>query len=760
MSPPDPDQSAQKPAFSWESVVGGDDTGEESTTDDIDATALAPISLTIAPLSLEPLPPVPESPTREESIEPTPPLLGDLHVGLPSIADDEPPIMAPSPPEPLVAPVTPTQTAPPPVAPPAPVEPTPPADAAVPSVPAPAAPPAVSEPVAGGDSYEPTISTTGGGYAPRPPAVPVPDADVDVDDDDDDDDDIQDDAGEREVRISPLDVPDSSPTGAAATVDASTDGGAGAPAVVEQHDATTLIPTTQPSQAASPALPGATPAASPSIPNHQPNQAAGPRLHPNAATVVAEPATLSKKERKKQQKQKQHQLKAANKQSSGRGGFALFFTLLVLVGLIVAAIIFGQPYLFPDDWDAASRPYGEAVEAVSGEPFGEAVAVMRHAEGTYSVAMADELVQGWEEQVPMWRSFGLVDGAVDTAVLRETLDGWTPAFYSPSVGDVFVNDALTPAAVDGAIVAAMAAADLDQRNGWSTGLDDATLDQSALTRAQVIAAAADVAAASSFGPALSERRPDKAEFLPPILSYRVNAPYVFAEVVPSGDLADVAATVALPLSLEPELVAGGTIVAPQQQMDRGFWYTVFAAYTDGPTAYAASNALVEASLASVDRAGTVCSYGTFSGTDVAGTERVTGVLQQWVANAPAEMTAASTVLADGTLQLSTCDPGAAVSAGARFGIASELARWRLVELAAIESVDPVTGTAADRAAAVAQVRESQVAIALMGLPFDTTAADLATAARQLVPPAATAPAEQPGEQVEGSQPEEIVEPAD
>lgn len=773
MSPPDPDQSAQKPAFSWESVVARDDATDDSGTDDLDASALAPISLTIAPLSLEPLPPVPESPTRAETTGETPPVLGDLHVGLslgesktagpavpppadPQVADPVPPAA-----DVAAAPVVPPVPAPAPAPAPLPATddpgPTPAVATGSPSAASTASDPA---PAAGAPVLQPTISETGGGIVPRPPAVPVPEVPTDdaADQTESDVDDAETGAAEAtaadpdgeepagEVRISPLDVPDSSPTGSTPTV--------GAVSGPHSGDVTTVVPTVSNAQGFSPALPGVAPAASPNPTAHQPNQAAGARLHHSAAAVAPAPATLTRKARKKQQKQQQQQLKAARKRSSsGRGGFALFFTLLVLVGLIVAAVIFGRPYLFPDDWDAASKPYGDAVEAVSGEPLAEAVVVTRHAPATYAIAMTDELLEGWDEQVPMWRSFGLVDGAVDTPVLREVLEGWTPAFYSPSTGEIVANDALTPAAVDGAIVAAMAAADLDQRTGWSTVLADASLDSSAFTRAQVIRSATDVAAASSFGAPVSERRPDKAEFLPPILSYRVNAPYVFAEVVPEGELTEVDSITVLPLSREPELVGGETIIEAQQQMDRGFWYIVFASYTDATAAYAASNAIVEASLATVDRAGTTCSYGTFSGSDVAGTERLAGVLAQWVASVPAEMTASTTALADGTLQLTSCDPGAAVSTGARFGTASELARWRLVELVAIEAVDPATGTAADRTAAVVQVRQSQVASALMSLPFDTTPLDLATAARQLVEPAAVLPAE-------ATQPDETAAPAD
>ena len=159
---------------------------------------------------------------------------------------------------------------------------------------------------------------------------------------------------------------------------------------------------------------------------------------------------------------------------------------------------------------------------------------------------------------------------------------------------------------------------------------------------------------------------------------------------------------------------------------------VFAAYNSPSDAYAASNALVQSSLATVDRAGVQCTYATFSGTDVAGTPELANVLQTWAITAPVEMAATTSVLPDGAQQLSSCDPGADFESGARFGVAREIARWRSVELAAIENVDPQAGTPADRALAVQQVRATRAGLPMLELQFDTTYADSARVARGLV----------------------------
>ena len=215
-------------------------------------------------------------------------------------------------------------------------------------------------------------------------------------------------------------------------------------------------------------------------------------------------------------------------------------------------------------------------------------------------------------------------------------------------------------------------------------LNPAALDASALIEAGAVAESRRVSGTTSFGIAVHpDRRIDIAAFLPPVLEYRVNAPLAFAEFAESGNI-DLAGTALLALSRKPEVAADDTMTTTQQQRDRTFWYMVFAAYNSPAEPYAATNALVQTSLATVDRAGVHCTYITFSGTNVADTAQLTNVLQTWASTAPPEMAATTSVLSDGAQQLSSCDPGAGFESGARFGVAREIARLRTVELAASE----------------------------------------------------------------------------
>lgn len=710
MSPPNPDQSPLRSVLSWESVVdpddaeGGDAAPSPSAEEAVAAPdhepepVLEPVSLTIEPLSLEPLPPVPESRPipGSPSVVGDVPVLGGIELDVPPLKLSEAVPAAPAPASSAPA-ATPAPTSTPtPAAAPTSVAAGAPAPVSTPA-PSPARDPEPAPAVAPSPVAAPTAAT------PEPqPATPI-----------------------TSPTEAPAPAPSTAATAEAATTPVQPAAHAPAPSPVAATNAPAVVPFDP--AAALTEVPTFT------LPQHQPNQAAH-RPTPSPFLVDAQ-APLTRAQRKQQKKRRKQQ------QASGAGGVALFFTLLLLVGIVVGAIIFGRPYLFPEKWDVDAKPYGEAVEAALGTEIAEPLIVTRQVESTYNLLMADELLGDWESELPMWRSLGLVRGPVDAPGLRDLVDGWTAAYYSPDTGEIFANDALTPAAVDGAITEAMAAAALDQETGWSRGLDDDDLDGSALIEAQVIDSARTTSAATPFGPAISERRIDVSAFLPPIIEYRIHSPIAFAELVPASaaPLDALADNSVLAASAAPELVPGDVMVTGQQAVGRSFWYMVFAAYTDAPTAYAASNALVESSLSSIDRSGRSCTYGTFSGADAAGTARITDVLQQWVANAPVEMNASSSTHADGTMQLTSCDPGVGFESGARFGVARELTRWRMVELAALELVDPQAGTTEQRVAEIERVRTSMVGLDLLQLPYDTTATETAELARRAASPLAVVP---------------------
>jgi hypothetical protein len=174
-------------------------------------------------------------------------------------------------------------------------------------------------------------------------------------------------------------------------------------------------------------------------------------------------------------------------------------------------------------------------------------------------------------------------------------------------------------------------------------------------------------------------------------------------------------------------------------MDRTFWYLVFGGYLDAPTAYRASESIVESALTVTQRAGATCAYSTFSGGDLLQTDTLRSAMQAWVGLAPPEMSAAFSVGADGSLQMQSCDPGAQAAAPTRLGVARELVGWRSAELATIAGVRAAGGGDAEIAAALERLAASTVGAELAAGPADQSPIEAAAAARAAVEPIVSPP---------------------
>ena len=196
-------------------------------------------------------------------------------------------------------------------------------------------------------------------------------------------------------------------------------------------------------------------------------------------------------------------------------------------------------------------------------------------------------------------------------------------------------------------------------------------------------------------------------------------------------------------ALEPAspatLAAGDVAVGSPVTMDRSFWYLVFAGFLDAPTAYAASESIVESSLTVAERAGTTCAYATFSGGDMIQTPTLRSAMEAWVATVPASMAGAFSVGADGGLQMVSCDPGAQTPPQTRLGAATELIGWRSAELATISGVLAAGGGDAEISAALDRLAASDVGAGLARTAVDQSPAAAAAAAKAAVEPIVTPP---------------------
>ena len=421
-----------------------------------------------------------------------------------------------------------------------------------------------------------------------------------------------------------------------------------------------------------------------------------------------------------------------------RRGFKLVLTLVVLGALVAAGVVFGRPYLFPGEWDADTQPFADAVEAASGFRFDEPFVLGTETADVFSTRMVGELVGDWTDDQATWRALGLLTGSATPLTVEGQLAAWQSALYSTEDGQVYRREG----AADVETATAVSVALLDQLYRWSIAQPDRTLDDQALTLATVHRQAEAIAANSIYAAPVAPSAQAVVPFVPPLLGYQVLAPAVYAQFgVDDGarTLAGIGTAGPGPLRSEvptaapsPVMIGSDTLVVSPETRDRSFWFLVFAGLLDSSSAYRASEAIVESSLSVADRSGSTCVYATFAGGDVAQTATLRTALENWSATAPAAFGATFAVLAEGTFQLVSCDPGAGSEQPVRLGVAQELIAWRTAELATIEAVEAFGGGDAEIDAAWAAVEASTVGADLAALPSDTSPEATAVAAREAI----------------------------
>ncbi len=419
------------------------------------------------------------------------------------------------------------------------------------------------------------------------------------------------------------------------------------------------------------------------------------------------------------------------------------FFFMIVAALGSAAVIFGRPYLFPADWDAAALEFAEPIEAARGTEFVEPVVLTAQPSPAHRAMVASQLLGDTASSLAMWRALGMAGpDSTDEATLQTLISELSPVLYSPTDGQVYYDESYTRADRSALITRAMVAAALDQEYSFSTDEVVRTLDDAALTEAHVLQQSARVEQTVSNGVPLPASDFAALAFLPVVLDYRLTAPVVFEQVLPPIDdvapnpLAGAPASGPGPLTVAPlaaiastSIVAGDTPVGPAVVTDRSFWYLSFAGHVDAQTAYRMSAQLRGAGLQMVGGATGTCAVATFATVDAATNSVLQADLGGWVAAAAPELGATVTVLPDGNVQLRSCDPAGAFASNIRFGAARELIAWRSVELAVTNLVVAAGGTEADVAAAVELVGSTPSAVAVAQLPAGTSPTDLAAAAR-------------------------------
>ena len=308
-----------------------------------------------------------------------------------------------------------------------------------------------------------------------------------------------------------------------------------------------------------------------------------------------------------------------------RGGLKLLAVLVVLGGLVAAGLVFGQPYLFPGDWDDATAAYAEAVEVAGGVEFAEPLSIVAEPTAEFASRLQAQLAAVSPEELAQWRALGLASGAVDDQTLARQLSGWQDAVYSTADGQVYHDSGAAGPELDAQLTQEMAAASLDQQFGWSLEQPQRTLDAAAATSAEVLRQVRTLQEASTFTSAVAPVPTDVADALPPVIGYRMLAPHVYAEFETTADATDAANPLAdlgtsgpgflgrdsSTVAASPTMLDGDVAAAAPVAKDRSFWYLVFAGYLDARTAQGASEVVVESALTAVNRGATQCVSATF-----------------------------------------------------------------------------------------------------------------------------------------------------
>lgn len=431
--------------------------------------------------------------------------------------------------------------------------------------------------------------------------------------------------------------------------------------------------------------------------------------------------------------------KKRTKRKRSGGGVGSLLVLLLLAGLVAAGIIYGRPYLFPEEWDESAREYASNIEEIRGVSYTVPLLVIEEPTGDYRARVGNQLLGDWEDQERMWRAVGLSSGGTEREVLDELIVERSRALYYEADGQVYHDASLPTVDKDPVVYRAMAEVAIDQEFRLTAGAASRELLAEAMTDAHVLQQATAIQEASEAPTAI--RPPDDATlaFLPPVLDYQLVAPTVFAELlapyddVDANPLADTGPEGAGPLyerQLEladpPLLAAGETVVGEATPMSPSFWFMVFASHLDPETAWQLATGVESASLLEVTSGRDACFYSSWtvaSGASVS----LPSAMSSWVTSAAPELQA-SLQSAEGAVHLRTCDPGNAFTSLARFGIARELIAFQATELAAVVGVIDVGGDQGDLDEAITAVTRDRAAVSVLALEPTATAAEVSSAA--------------------------------
>ncbi|HEY3486269.1 MAG TPA: hypothetical protein VGK49_12845, partial [Ilumatobacteraceae bacterium] len=173
---------------------------------------------------------------------------------------------------------------------------------------------------------------------------------------------------------------------------------------------------------------------------------------------------------------------AARRKRKSRVLPRFLLVVVVLGGLVAAALVFGRQYLFPSEWEKELLPTVETLQDTTGTEFDEPVNIRILDEATYGAQLLEaEFGQDWVSQVPRWRALGLATGEPTVDSAAAVAGDWWPARYDVITGEGARIETLSGQQLDDALAETLAVALFDQTFGTrasdrpaAEGADDAT----------------------------------------------------------------------------------------------------------------------------------------------------------------------------------------------------------------------------------------------------------------------------------------------
>jgi hypothetical protein len=369
------------------------------------------------------------------------------------------------------------------------------------------------------------------------------------------------------------------------------------------------------------------------------------------------------------------QLRASRQQRRGKMFSRSMLALLLIGGLVAAALVFGRRYLFPTEWDQSLTPIVDEIQNERGVEFDHTVGLVKQPSADYALTAGRLVVDdGWLAQVPVWRALGLTTG-------EPTVDGIAPALaasrlavYDPDADRIYLSADVSPEAAAADLRIALEQAYAAQHGAAETGTAESAPSDESTTGFLGVSPPPQIAAEAiddTAGAATAEAT--TASALPVPIDYQLAAIDDLGEALLSAAGVDPTAArfgapypenvgAALDDAARPTasgaLQVGDRSLAPPIALGVDDWSLVWGSRLTPSTVDQLASIVVADSFRPIDRAGLICVVAVFETANPTDAATVLAAMQTWAAASPAAAQSTVTQLADTRVQLSSCDPGA------------------------------------------------------------------------------------------------------